>query len=348
MMSKKLLNNEEMAFFCDQMSMIIEAGITPMEGISIMLEDTENAEGREVLEAINEKCEAGESFFNALSASEAFPKYALDMIQLGERTGKLEEVMKSLAFHYSREYNIAQTIKSAVTYPFVIIAMMLVVIVVLVVKVLPIFNDVFIQLGSELTGFSRAMMDFGMVLSRYSIIFACIVILVAGLYFVFSRTASGRKLFSKTLGAFVGMRKINEAISAGRIASGMSLAIGAGSDMEESLDLVSRLVEDENMKAKVIKCKELSMEGKSLSSALYETGIFPSLYSRMIMIGDKTGALDRVLENIADEYENVVSEKINKLIAFLEPSLVIILSAIVCLILLSVMLPLMAIMTTII
>lgn len=61
-MSTKILNNEEMAFFCDQMSMIIEAGITPMEGISIMLEDTENKEGREVLEAINEKCEAGESF----------------------------------------------------------------------------------------------------------------------------------------------------------------------------------------------------------------------------------------------------------------------------------------------
>lgn len=347
-MSTRILNNEEMAFFCDQMSMIIEAGITPMEGISIMLEDTENKEGREVLEAINERCEAGDSFYNALSASQAFPKYALDMIQLGEKTGKLEEVMKSLAFHYSREYNIAETIKSAVTYPFIIVAMMLVVIIVLVVKVLPIFNNVFVQLGSELTGFSRTVMDFGLILSKYSVVFAGLLIAVAILYFICSRTAGGRKMLSRILGFFVGAKKIKEAISAGRVASGMSLAISAGSDMEESLELVARLVDDENMKCKVEKCKELSGEGKSLSAALHESGIFPGMYSRMIMVGDRTGALDRVLENIADEYEHIVSERINKLIAFLEPSLVIALSTVVCLILLSVMLPLMAIMTTII
>ncbi len=347
-MSKRVLNNEEMAFFCDQMSMIIEAGITPMEGISIMLEDTENKEGREVLEAINEKCEAGESFYNAVSASNAFPKYALDMIQLGEKTGKLDEVMKSLAFHYSREYNIAETIRNAVTYPFIIVAMMLVVIIVLVVKVLPIFNNVFIQLGSELTGFSRVMMNFGLTISKYSIVLAVLFIVVAALYFIGSRTEGGRKFLAKTFGFFIGSKKIKEAIAAGRVASGMSLAISAGSDMGESLELVSELVDDEAMKNKVEKCKALSEEGKSLSASLHEAGIFSSIYSRMIMIGDRTGALDRVLENIADEYEHIVSERINKLIAFLEPSLVIALSTIVCLILLSVMLPLMAIMTTII
>ena len=347
-MSKKILNNEEMAYFCDQMAMIIEAGITPMEGISIMLEDIETTEGKEVLEAINAKCEAGESFYNAINSSEVFPKYALDMIELGEKTGKLEEVMKSLAFHYSREHNIAQNIKNAITYPFVIIAMMLVVIVVLIVKVLPIFNDMFVQLGSGLTGFSKAMMDFGMVLSKYSIVFAVLVVVIAVLYFVGSRTAKGRKILGKTLGVFVGARKINEAIAAGRFASGMSLAISAGSDMDESLELVGRLVDDEAMKAKVDKCGELTKEGKSLSNALFEAKIFPSLYSRMIMIGDKTGALDRVLENIAEEYEGIVNDRINKLISVLEPSLVIVLSIIVCLILLSVMLPLMAVMTTII
>jgi len=344
----KTLNNEEMSYFCDQMAMIIEAGITPMEGISIMLEDTENEEGREVLRAINEKCEAGESFYNAVSASGAFPKYALDMIELGEKTGKLEEIMKSLAFHYSREYNIAQSIKSAVTYPFIIIAMMLVVILVLIIKVLPIFNEVFIQLGSELTGFSKRMMDFGMLLSKYAIVFAGVVILLAIVIFISSRTAKGRKFLGKTLGVFVGFKKINSAIAAGRFASGMSLAINAGSDIDESLELVSRLVDDDDMKAKAEKCRKLTSEGKSLSASLYEAGIFSSLYSRMIMIGDKTGSLDKVLENIADEYENIVSTKINKLISILEPTLVIVLSTIVCFILLSVMLPLMAVMNTII
>lgn len=344
----RTLNNEEMSFFCDQMAMIIEAGITPMEGISIMLEDTENQAGKEVLEKINEKCEAGESFYNAVSASEAFPKYALDMIELGEKTGKLEEIMKSLAFHYSREYNIAQTIKNAITYPFIIIAMMLVVIFVLIIKVLPIFNDVFIQLGSELSGVSKVVMDFGISLSRYSVVLAAVVVILVVAMYVGTRTAKGRKILGSTLGIFVGFKKIRSAIAAGRFASGMSLAISAGSDIDESLELVSRLVDDKDMKNKVDKCRSLTMEGKSLSSSLFEAGIFPSLYSRMIMIGDKTGALDRVLENIAEEYETIISNKINKLISILEPTLVIVLSTIVCLILLSVMLPLMAVMNTII
>lgn len=344
----KILNNEEMSFFCDQMAMIIEAGITPMEGISIMLEDTENEAGKDVLRKINEKCEEGESFYNAVCASEAFPKYALDMIELGEKTGKLEEIMRSLAFHYSREYNIAQNIKHAVTYPFIIIAMMLAVILVLIIKVLPIFNDVFIQLGSELTGFSRGMMDVGMLLSKYSAVFAGVVILLAVILFLGIRTEKGRKVLAGTLGNLVGFKKIKNAISSGRFASSMSLAINAGSDIDESLELVSRLVDDDAMKSKIDKCRELTSEGKSLSGSLFEAGIFPSLYSRMIMIGDKTGALDRVLENIAEEYETIVADKINKLISILEPTLVIVLSTIVCFILLSVMLPLMAVMNTII
>ena len=129
-MSKKIrqLNNEELAMFCDQMAMVLDAGISPMEGIMVMNEDTENEEGREILDLIQEKCDEGSSFHKALATSRVFPKYALDMVEIGEKSGKLDEVMRSLAAHYRREENIAKGIKNAVTYPFIIIAMMLIVI----------------------------------------------------------------------------------------------------------------------------------------------------------------------------------------------------------------------------
>ena len=345
-MKKRILNNSEMALFCDQMGMIIEAGISPGDGISIMLEDTEDKDGREILKIIGDSCEKGDSFFKAVSLSEVFPKYALNMIEIGEKSGKLEEVMKSLAFHYNREKNISESIKNAVTYPFLIIMMMLAVILVLIIKVLPIFNDVFIQLGSELTGLAGKMMNIGNVIGKYAIVIVCVSAALFILCFVFTKIETGRKLLNKIMNGIAGNGKINEAVAAGRFAAAMSLTISAGLDMEDSLDMVSDLVDDSKMKSKILKCKEIMNSGQSFSNALFKAGIFTNVYARMMLIGSKTGSTERALEDIAEGYEEQVNERINKMISVLEPTLVIILSLVVCLILMSVMLPLMAIMTT--
>lgn len=344
---KKQLNNQELSMFCDQIAMILNAGITPMEGVSIMLEDTTSAEGKEILKVISQKCNEGESFHHSVEASGVFPKYALDMIEIGEQSGKLEEVMKSLAFHYNREENIARGIKSAVTYPLMIVAMMLVVILVLVVKVLPIFNDVFKQLGTEMTGFSKGMLNFGEGVSKYALVIVIIAVVLIAAIFILTKTNEGRAKLRGFLSRFFATRTLYDKIASGRFASGMALTMSAGLNTDESLSMVCNLVNNEDMDAKVEKCKEMMQKGFSFADALCNTGIFTSMYARMITVGYKTGSLDKVLERIATGYENEVDEKIANLISVLEPTLVIILSVVVCLILLSVMLPLMGIMTQI-
>lgn len=346
-MNGKLLNNEELAMFCDQMAMILDAGISPLEGIMVMIEDTPTDEGIEILEAIKEKCDEGESFYNAVLASEVFPKYALNMIEIGEKSGNLDEVMHSLAFHYNREKNIAKGIKNAVTYPFVIIAMMLVVILVMIVKVLPIFNNVFIQLGAEMTGFSKNMLDLGMGISKYS--FALIVLFIAlvVLFIVFTKTKWGQMTKTKIFSKFILTRTIYDRIASGRFAAGLALTISAGLDTDESLEMISELVDNKPMQEKIEKCKASLSEGHSFSESLGESEIFSNTYARMIMVGDKTGAMETVLEKIANGYEEEVDDRINNVISVLEPTLVIILSIFICLILLSVMLPLVGIMTSI-
>lgn len=344
---KKLLNNQELSMFCDQIAMILEAGISPMEGISIMLEDTTSTEGKEILKTISEMCNVGESFYNSVEAAGVFPKYALDMIRIGEQAGKLEEVMKSLAFHYNREENIARGIKSAVTYPLMIVAMMLVVILVLVIKVLPIFNDVFKQLGTEMTGFSKAMLDFGEGVSRYALVIVIVAVVIIAAIFVLTKTNGGRAKLSGFLSKFFATRTLYDKIASGRFASGMALTMSAGLDTDESLSMVCELVNNDEVSAKVEKCKEMMQKGFSFADALCGTGIFTNMYARMITVGYKTGSIDKVLEKIAIGYENEVDERISNLISVLEPTLVIILSVVVCLILLSVMLPLMGIMTQI-
>lgn len=343
----KMLSNKELSLFCEQIAMVLNAGISSMEGISIMLEDAVSTEGKEILTKIYEKCNEGDTFHHSVEASGVFPKYALDMIEIGEQSGKLEEVMHSLAFYYNREESISEGIKNAVTYPFLIVGMMLVVILVLVIKVLPIFNQVFIQLGSEMTGFSKGLLNFGATVSNYSLLFVGIFAVLILSYFYFAKTASGKKLFSSFCASFFATKTFYEKIASGRFASGMALTMSAGLDTDQGLEMVGRLVDNAAMETKVQKCRSLIGKGASFSDALVETGIFTSMYSRMITIGYKTGSVDKVLEKIALGYEEEVDNRISNLITILEPTLVIILSIVVCMILLSVMMPLMGIMSSI-
>lgn len=343
----KQLSNQELSMFCDQIAMILNAGISPMEGVTIMLEDTLSTEGKEILSIILDHCNKGESFHSAVSASGVFPKYALDMIEIGEQAGKLEDVMHALAFHYNREESIAQGIKNAVTYPFLIILMMIIVILVLIIKVLPIFNQVFIQLGSEMTGFSKGLLDLGNTISKYSIVFIVIFAVLVGAYFFFTKSSIGKNLMASFCTKFFATRHFYEKIASGRFASGMALTMSAGLDTDASLEMVQRLVDNNAMAEKIETCRKSITEGSSFAEALVNAGIFTSMYGRMLTIGYKTGSIDKVLEKIADAYEDEVDQRINSIITVLEPTLVIILSVVVCLILLSVMLPLMGIMSSI-
>lgn len=350
MKKKKKLTNQELIQFCEHMSMVLKSGLTPAAGIELLLDDTKSTEGRAILEPISEKCNEGCSFPEALRSSGVFPEYALNLIELGNTSGKLEEVMDSLAFHYTREETLVQDIKSAVTYPFIIIFMMIVVIVVLLVKVLPIFQEVFIQLGTELTGFSAALLDIGEAFTSYSVVFICVFVLLLGLFLFFTRFERGRKAMARFCGRFVLTRSFFNKVAVSRFASGMAITISAGLDLEKSLDLVENLVEKTPVEEKIKKCKGL-MYGEdgvpvSFSKALIDSAIFNNVNSKMISIGFTTGNVDQVFKKISEQYSHDIEQRMNRAVSILEPTLVIILSIIVCLILLSVIMPLMGVMSS--
>ena len=121
---QKLLSNEEIASFCNQAAMLFQAGIPPVEGMAILQSDAQSPEGKAIFEEILTVCRQGESFHKALEATKVFPDYCLHMIALGEESGNLDVCMSSLADYYEKEDAIAGSIRDAVTYPFIMIAMM--------------------------------------------------------------------------------------------------------------------------------------------------------------------------------------------------------------------------------
>lgn len=340
------LSNTETAAFCSQMAMILHSGISTLEGISLMLEDTKEQEEIKFLTCIEETLQTTGNFQEALSSTGAFPAYMLHMVQIGEYSGKLDEVMEALSIHYEREAGIAQAIKNAVTYPLIMVFMMLLVILVLVTKVMPIFNQVFRQLGSEMTGLSKAILDFGTAINRYSVVLIVLVALLAALVLYFGKTKSGREKFSSFASRLGWTKAFTEKLAACRFASGMSLTLSSGMNPEECLNLASNLTNNEEFNKKLEVCREAVNNGEDLSHSLLEAGIFSGIYARMVSIGSKTGSLDEIMHEIADKYQEEIDQRFTNVISILEPTLVIALSVIVGMILLSVMLPLMGIMSS--
>ena len=344
---EKPFTNMEISAFCGQIALILKSGISSLEGITIMLEDTASAGEKDILQAILDHMQETGSMYQALENTRLFPSYMLHMIQIGEETGTLDEVMSALSEHYDREDSIAKSIKNAVTYPLIMAGMMVVVIIVLLVKVMPIFNQVFIQLGTEMTGFSRTLMGIGNAINHYSIVFVAILVVIAALILFGTRTASGKQM-SRNIGyKFRFTRVIYEEIAACRFASGMALTLSSGLNPERSMELVSALNDDVHFQKKIDACQSLIDEGQDLAEALQGTGILTGMYARMASIGAKTGSMDQVMDNIAGLYQDDIDTRMNNSLAVLEPTLVIALSLIVGVILLSVMLPLMGIMSSI-
>lgn len=338
------LSNTEIAAFCSQTAMLLRSGISSIEGISIMLEDSQNADEKELLSAVNDTLMQTGNLTQALEDTHAYPDYMISMVRIGEQTGRLDDVMDSLAVYYEKEDSLAESIKSAVTYPLIMIVMMLLVILLLIMKVMPVFNQVFIQLGSSMSGISLVILNIGQFLNRHIAVFLLILAVLAGMIFYICFSKKRSQNFQSFFGKFKNSRQLYEKISARRFASGMALTLSSGLPPEECLNLTMDLIDDHTFRTRLEKCREELSSGNDFSEVLLSNHIFSGLYARLVSIGGRTGSMEEIMQKIADQYDEDIDVRIAGMIAAIEPTLVIILSVIVGIILLSVMLPLVSIM----
>ena len=344
-MDTKRFTNSELSSFCGQLALILRSGISATEGLTVMLDDTTDNTERAILQQILEKQEEPGNLYPALACTNLFPAYLLQMVKIAEETGTLDEVMQAWRDHYAREDAIMHSIRSAVAYPAVMAGMMIAVIIVLLVKVMPIFNQVFIQLGTEMTGISRGLMNVGTVLNRYSMFFLALLVLLLAAGLTLSHSAKGRSSFYEMLCHFHLFRTLRDEISTCRFAGAMGLTLRSGLDPERSLELVQNLMEDPVFSTRTKDCLEKLRAGEDFGAAMHTSGLLSGLYARMVLLGIRTGETEKVMDDIARISQENLDNQIGQILSAIEPTLVIALSLIVGVILLSVMFPLMGIMS---
>ncbi len=340
---KRKLSNDEIASLCLELSLLLHAGVGTGDALSLLAQEEEH---RGMLSAMAEQVDGGKTLSTALRESGVFPVYVCGLVEVGERTGRTEEALAALSRYYEERVRIGRRVRSALLYPAVMLALMLVVIGVLLVKVLPIFDDVYASLGGRLTGVAAGLLNLGRWIEGampvlYLILAGLVLaVLVFGLVGPLRRGVVS--LWQKTRGDRGVSRKLNNA----RLAQALAMGMASGLPVEEAVSLSANLMEGRARK-RCQECGQRLEKGESLGAALRLSGLLPPRQSRLLELGQHSGAGDASMEKIARDLGEEGEAALDALVGRVEPTLVLVCSVLVGLILLSVMLPLMHIMSAI-
>jgi len=343
----RMLGAEEVYLFSLQISMMLKAGILPADGIALLEAEAASDREKKLLAEMKEILEQGLPFYASMEATGCFPEHALRMVQIGEDTGRLEQVLTALAQYYQQEHELRENMRQAVLYPAWLAVVIAVVTFVLVTKVLPVFQQVLEQLGSGLSPWASSLMTLGMFSKQGAIVFAVVLVFIAGYLFFSSRSPAGQERLRHLADVVFFRGALGLSVSRERFSSAVSLSLASGLNLNEALDRASLLVDDEKMRANIEMCKTYLEQGLTFSNAVEKAGIFTGLEIGLISAGFKAGASEAVMLELASRCHNQTEDIMSRVMSRIEPLLVVFLVFVVGMLLLSVMLPLLAMMNAI-
>ena len=345
-LKKAKLTLEELSIVCEQLALILRAGLPLHDGVEALTDNYKGSVHADSFALLSQEVLETGSLYTGIKNAGAFPEYLVEMTGIGERTGELQSVMEQMAAYYEREAKIRRAIQNAIIYPLLLIIMMAALITVLVVQVLPIFEDVMRGMGIGMDSSSGTWMNFGIGVGKGVLIATGLLIVALFVGMLLIRKKSNNQARNLIYRVFAPLRRMNQKLYASRFAANMAMMLNSGYPLDESLELITGIINDEEIRSRINQCREYMQEGKSFPEAVEQIGIFDKLHCRMIRVGFQAGQTDRVMSKLAIIYEEEMDDAINRIVSIIEPSLVALMSVIIGAILLSVMLPLLSVMGT--
>ena len=346
-MSTKNLSYEEIASVCSGMGMLIHAGTGTADALALVAADMDGTPLKGILDHMAEEADNGVPLVEVCEEEGCVPSHVTALLEVGERTGHTEETFESLASYYESRSRMSRQIRDALIYPMTLMIIMIVVVAVLLAYVLPIFNDVYRQLGGRLTGVAGGLFAVGQVISRIMPVLCVLLLAVAVFVIAFAVSESFR---DKCLGFWRkrrGDRGLSWQVSSSHFAQAFSMGVSSGMQIEEAVELSGKLLEGvPGAQTKCKDCLNLLMDGTSVSDALKQTNLLPQAECRLLKTAVRSGTTDTCISEIADRMSWKSERAIQQTVSRIEPTLVIVGCVLVGLILFSVMLPLMNIMSS--
>jgi len=321
----KRVKTADLLIFTRQLSTIVSAGLPLLQGLDILAEQTDDPNFRVVIDAVATEVESGETFSDALRKfPKAFPDLYVSMVRSGEAGGDLDGVLLQLADYLEAAEDLKRRIRSAMTYPVVAFSMILIIAAGLIIWVVPQFAEIFSSFGRALPAPTQALIDLSEILRTW---YSWVIIFGAGVgtvvfLRVYGATPVGRynldalKLRLPVFGAL--LRKV--AIS--RFTRTLSTLTRSGVAILQALEIVERTAGNEVYARAIRGAADSVRNGETLADPLARAEVFPAMVTRMIAVGEKTGALEIMLMKIADFYDSEVRATVDQLTSLIEPILI--------------------------
>ena len=347
-MNQKKLDDLGVSAFCESMAMMLQAGIQTDEAVGL-LQSEEKSGGimEQGLAVMKEAVEQGVSLSAAMRESGIFPDYAIQMVEAGERSGRLESILFRLASYYTEQKGISEKLKNAVTYPAAMLTLILVVLAVMLILVLPAFTDVYERLTGSLAASGYSYIRWAYFFCWLAL--AGMLLLAAGLMTGLLLWKNGKQEKVRAVLYRNGLcREILENMGMFRFTSALATFLASGELQDEAMRSSVPMTDCPPVEQKLKNCMLRMEEGHSIARAAYDENLFEPVYGRMLLAGERSGNLERVLQRLTDLLEENCVNLVDRLVSVIDPLLSGVLMVTVGLSLLSVMLPLIGMMNAVV
>lgn len=340
---KGKVKNDDLVMFTRQLSAMVGAGVPLLRALNSLALHTESAALKKVLDAIIKDVESGAPLAVALKKHpNTFGDVYVNMVAAGEAAGILEEILKRLAMQQEKNATIRKKVKSAMTYPAVLIIITVIAFFGLMLFVIPQIGKILTDLGgpdAKLPFITQFMLGISGFMTTFWYIVIPGIIGAVFLLLRYLKTPKGRSQFHHLILKVPGVKSIVMKVAVARFARTFSALMGAGVAVLEALDVTSRAVGNVVYEQALTKAAEAVKNGATLSSVIEKNQLFPSIVAQMLSVGEETGQTDTVLVKVADFYEEEVDVAIEGISAIIEPVMIVIMGGMVGLIAASVMMP---------
>ncbi len=310
----------DVVVFARQFATMINAGLPLIQCLDILCSQQENKTFKKMLKQIKESVEGGATLADALKKyPDIFDDLFVNMVAAGETGGILDTILNRLSAYMEKAEKLKKQVKSAMTYPIIVLCVAVLVIGVILVFVIPTFEQMFKDFGGELPAPTKIVVE----LSRFvkgNILYMIGAVVVLGFAFRrFYKTEKGRVLVDKYLLKLPVFGPLLRKVAVAKFTRILGTMISSGVPILDGLEITARTAGNKTVESAVYKVRAAISEGQTMAAPLAESGVFPSMVCQMVGVGESTGALDAMLEKIADYYDDEVDAAVSSLTAMIEP-----------------------------
>lgn len=314
------INFQDLIIFSRQLATMVDSGITLVQCLSILGEQLEKSTLQPIILEIQRDIESGSSFNDAVAKHpSAFSELYVNMVKAGETSGKLDVILDRVASYLEKAASLQRKIRSALVYPAVVISMSLIITIVLLVKVVPTFTNIFATLGGTLPVPTQILIAISDLLSKHLFVFLIVFFGIGFLLKKYIATSRGRYQYDRMLLKLPVVGELNKKIAVAKFSRTLATLTKSGVPILNALDIVGKTAGNKVVEESVRNVCASIKEGESIAEPLSKTKVFPPMVVRMISVGEQTGQLEKMLNKIAEFYEEQVDVAVSGLTSMIEP-----------------------------